>query len=93
MRCDFVFVISEADRQRVADENPTRWRLPRGGQNVRARLVNTSRRVANLEGREPKDSGLSVEQAAEYARRVEAGHTKPADPPIGSNERAGVAVG
>src|SRR5262249_7799241 len=35
---------------------------------------------------------LRVEEAAEYARCVEAGHAEPADCPIGGHERASVAV-
>ncbi len=92
MRCDLVLVIPRADRQRVADENPAGRRLPRRGQDVRARLVDPRRRVVDPEGPEPKASGLTVEQAAEYARGVEAGHAEPVDRPIGGDERAGVAV-
>jgi hypothetical protein len=49
--------------------------------------------VVDPEGPEAKASGLPVEQAAEHARRVEAGHAEPVDRPIGGHERVGVAVG
>ena len=93
VRCDLVLVIPGADRQRVADENPAGRRLPRRDQDVRARFVDPRRRVVDPEGPEPKASGLPVEQAAEHARRVEAGHAEPVDRPVGGHERAGVAVG
>ena len=93
VRCDLVLVIPGADRQRVADENPAGRRLPRRGQDVRARLVDPRRRVVDPEGPEPKASGLPVKQAAEHARRVEAGHAEPVDRSIGGHERAGVAIG
>jgi len=92
VRCDLVLVISRADRQRVADENPAGRRLPGRGQDIRARLVDSHRGVVDPEGPEPRASGLPVEQAAEYARRVEAGHAEPVDRPIRGHERAGVAV-
>ena len=92
VRCDRVFVIPGADRQRVAHKNPARRRLPRRGQDVRTRLVDPRCGMVDPEGAEPKASGLPVEEAAEYARRVEAGHAEPADCPIGGHERAGVAV-
>src|SRR5215469_18786135 len=92
VRCDLVLVIPGADRQRVADENPAGRRLPGRGQNVCARLVDSRRGMVDPEGPEPKPSGLPVEQAAEYARGVEAGHAEPVDCPIGSHKRAGVAV-
>jgi hypothetical protein len=66
VRCDLVLVIPGADRQRVADENPAGRRLPRRGQDVRARLVEPRRRVVDPEGPEPKASGLPVEQATEH---------------------------
>jgi len=90
--CDHVFVIPGTDRQRVSNENPAGRRLPRRGQDVRARLVDPRGGVIDSEGPEPKASGLPVEEAAEYARRVEAGHAEPADRPIGGHERASVTV-
>jgi hypothetical protein len=93
VRCYLVLVIPRPDRQCVADENPAGRRLPRRGQDVRARLVDPCRRVVDPERPEPKASGLPVKQAAEHARRVEAGHAKPVDRSIGSHERAGVAIG
>ena len=93
VRCNLVLVIPGANRQRVADENPAGRRFPRRGQDVRARLINPRRWVVDPEGPEPKTAGLPVEYAAEYARRVEAGHAEPVDRPVGSHERAGVAVG
>jgi hypothetical protein len=92
VRCDLVLVIPGADRQRVADENPPRGRLPCRGQDVRARLVDPRRGVVNPERPEPEAAGLTVKQAAEYAWRVEAGHAEPVDRAIGRDERAGVAV-
>src|SRR5258706_12155261 len=92
VRRDLVLVITRANRQRVADENPAGRRLPRRGQDVRARLVDPRRGVVDPEGPEPKASGLPVEQTAEYARRVEAGHAEPVDRPVRSHERTSVAV-
>ncbi len=92
VRRDLVLVIPGADRQRVAHEYPPRGRLPRGGEDIRARLVDSRRGMVDPEGPEPKASGLTVEQAAEDARRVEAGHAEPVDRPIGGDERASVAV-
>ena len=89
---DLVLVIPGTDRQRVADENPAGRGFPRSRQNVRARFVNARRGVINPEGPEPKASGLPVEQAAEYAGRVEAGYTEPIDRAIGRHQRASVAV-
>ena len=92
MRCDLVLVIPGADCQSVTDKNPARRRFPRRHQDVRARLVDPRCRVVNAEGPEAKTSGFPVKQAAEHARRVEAGHAEPIDRPIGGHERAGVAV-
>ena len=93
VRCDLVLVIPGADRQRVADKNPAGRRFPGRDQDVRARLVDPRCRVVDPEGPEAKTSGLPVEQAAEHARRVEAGHAEPVDRSIRGHERAGVAVG
>ena len=93
VRGDLVLVIPGADRQRVADENPSGRSLPRRCQDVRARLVDPRRRVVDPEGPEPKASTLPVKQAAKHARRIEAGHAEPVDRPIGGHERAGAAVG
>src|SRR5215469_9862728 len=76
---DLVLMIPGADRQRVADKNPTGRRFPCRDQDVRARLVNPRARVADAEGPEAKTSGFSVEQVAEHARRVEARHAEPVD--------------
>ena len=92
MGCDLVFVVLEADRQRVVDNNPAGRRFPGRDQDVSARLVDPRCRMVDPEGSEAKTSGLPVEQAAEHARRVEAGHAEPVDRSIRGHKRASVAV-
>jgi hypothetical protein len=93
VRCDLVLVFPRTDRQRVADKNPAGRRFPGRDHDVCARLVDPRRRVVDPEGSEAKASGLPIEQAAEQARRVEAGHAEPVNRPIWGHERAGVTVG
>ena len=79
--------------QRVAYYHPARGRLPGRRQHVGAGLVRPRRRDMDTERTQPERSRPPVEQAAEDARGVEPRHTQPVDPPIGSHEGTGVAVG
>ena len=67
-----VLVIPGPDRQRVSDEDPAGRRLPGRQKDVRARLVDPGGRMVDPERREAEEARLTVEQAPEDARRVEA---------------------
>ena len=56
-------------------------------------LVGARRRDVDAERPEAERARLPVEQAAEHARRVEAGDAQPVDRAVRRHERAGVAVG
>ena len=72
VRCDLVLVIQRAHRQGCADENPARGGPPGRLDDVRTRLICVCSGVRDAERREVEDTGASIEQAAEHARRVEA---------------------
>jgi hypothetical protein len=93
VRRDAILAASRAEDQRVADDRPAARRLPRRQQDVRARLVDPRRGDVDAERPEAEVAGLTVEQRAEHARRVEARHAQPVDAAVGRDERAGVAVG
>ena len=92
VRSDRVFVPARAHGQRVADDDPAVRRPPCRFEHVRSRLVDNRSRMIDPERREAEEAGFSVEQAAENAGRVEAGHAEPVDRPVRGDERAGVAV-
>ena len=90
---DGVLVVRRAYRQRVAHLDPARGGLPRRYEDVRPRFIRTRCRVVDPEGPEPEEAGFAVEQAPEDAGSVEARNAQPVDRPVGSDERARVAVG
>ena len=93
VRRDLVLGLPWTHRQRVADQDPARRRLPRRREDVRAGLVDPRGRVVDPEGPEPEVARLTVEQGAEHAGRVEAGDAQPVDRAVGRDQGAGVAVG
>ena len=90
---DRIRPVRRSHGQRVAYHHPARGRLPRRHQHVGAGLVPPRRGAMDTEGTQPERSRSPVEQAAEDARRVEPRHTQPVDPPVGSHEGTGMAVG
>ncbi len=87
-----VVAARRADGQRVAHDQPACRRVPGGGQDVRARLVDARRRHVDPVRREPEAARLAVEQGPEHARGVKARHAQPVDRAVGGDERARVAV-
>jgi hypothetical protein len=79
VRRDRVLVVPRADRQRVANGNPARGRLPRRLEHVRAGHIGHRRWVDDAERAKAEEAGLAVEQAPEHARRVEARNAEPTD--------------
>ncbi len=73
VRRDLVVARVRPHRQRVPHLDPALRRLPGRDEDVRARLVLTGGRMVDPVRRDPEEPGLSVEQAAEDARRVEGG--------------------
>src|SRR5262249_54598884 len=61
VRSNPVLVKPGTDRQRVANDNPTGWCLPRPDQDFGTWVVDPLRRVVDAEGTEPKAPGLPVE--------------------------------
>ena len=72
VRRDGVLAFPRPHRQRVAHDDPAARRLPRRLEDVRAGHVDGRGRMVDAERREAEEPGLSVEQASEDARRVEA---------------------
>ena len=93
VRCDLVLVLERAHRQGRADENPARGGPPGRLDDVRTRLIRACSGVRDAERREVEDTGASIEQAAEHARRVEARDAQPVDCAVGRDERPGMAIG
>ena len=79
VRRDPVLALARAHGERVADQHPTRRRVPGGRDDVRARLVDACRWHVDPEGPEAEGAVLAVEQGAEDARRVEPRHAEPVD--------------
>ena len=92
MRRDLILVIPRPDRERVANDDPARRRLPRRLEDVRARLVRTGGGMVDRKGTEAEGARLPVEHAAEDARRVEGRDAEPVDRAVGGDQRTGVAV-
>ncbi len=93
VRRDLVLVIPRAHGQRVADDDPAARRVPGREKGVRPGLVDTSGGDVDPERTQPEGAGLTVEQRAEHARRVETRHAEPVDRAVRRDQRAGVAVG
>ncbi len=87
-----VLVGSRTHGQRIADLDPSAWRLPRRGQHVRAGHVVAVRRDHDSERAKPEQARLAIEQRTEHAGRVEARHAQPVDRPVRGDKRSGVAV-
>ena len=83
---------SRSDRQRVPDDDPARWRLPRGHQDVGPGFVDPLGRDVDAERAEAERAGFAVEQAAKDAGRVEPRHAQPVDATVRSHQGPGVAV-
>ena len=93
VRRDRVLVVVRTHRQRRADEDPAVRCLPGRRQDVRPGLVLARRRMVDAERRQLERPRPSIEQAAEHARRVEAGHAEPVDRAVRRHERPRMAVG
>ena len=92
MRRDLILVIPRPDRERVANDDPARRRLPRRLEDVRAGLVRAGSGMGDRKGTEAERTRLPVEHAAEDARRVEGRDAEPVDGAVGCDQRTGVAV-
>ena len=92
MRRDQVLATARPQDQRLAHDHPAAGGLPGRQQDVGPGLIDARRRHVDPERPETEAAGLAVEQGTEHARGVEARHAQPVDRPIGSDQRAGVAV-
>ncbi len=81
------------ERERVAHGHPAGRRVPGRQQRVRARLIHARGGHVDAERGETEGARLAIEQRAEHAGRVEAGHAQPVDRAVGGDQRTGVAVG
>ena len=93
VRRDLVLVVPWSHGQRIANQYPAHRRVPRREKGVGTGLVDAGCRDVDAEGAQPEAAGLTVEERAEHAWRVEARHAEPVDRAVRRDERPGVAVG
>ena len=85
-------VAPRPDRERVVHQQPSGRRRPGRLENVGPGYV-AARHRHRLARTEPEAAGAAVEQRAEDARGVEAGHAEPLDRALGSDQGGRVAIG
>ena len=92
VRRDRIRAAARAHRQRITNDGPARWGLPRGDERVRPRFIDPVTGDSDPEWTEAETACAAVEQRAEHAGRVKPRHAQPVDGAVRGHERTRVAV-
>ena len=92
VRGDRILAAARTHHQRVANDRPPAWSLPRSYQRVGPWLIGPAAWNVDPERAEPERAGAPVKQRSEHARRVKPRHAQPIDRAIRCDQRSRMTV-